>query len=144
MDSESKGKKPDFGKDEEGKQALSKVAPAANDEQHARLDEKVDAQSLKLAKRTSSPGKVPRTIRFTKDQILKIYRGLGDFKSPLTNAAKYEIEVESDQFLELIMNAEPNVVLQTMKELPPHEAHLGNKGKIFSSIIDNNINQTKK
>ena len=123
---------------------MSKVAPAANDEQRAQVDEKAEAQSLKLAKRTSSPGKIPKTIRFTKDQILKIYRGLGDFKSPLTNTSKYEIEAENNEFLELIMNSEPNVVLQTMKELPPHEAHLGNKGKIFSSIIDNNINQTKK
>lgn len=79
----------------------------------------VDA-SLKLSKRaSSSPGKNPRTMRYTKDQILKIYKGLGDFKSPLTNSKKYGVEKDNKQYLDLIMNAEPNVVLQTMKELPP-------------------------
>lgn len=97
-----------------------------------------------MKKRSSSPSKIPKTMRYTKDQILKIYKGLGDFKSPLTSIGKYEIEEENDQYLDLIMNTEPNVVLHSMRDLPPQEAFLGNKGRIVSSIIDNNINQTKK
>lgn len=83
-------------------------------------------------------------MRYTKEQILKIYKGLGDFKSPLSNTVKYKVNGDNEQYLELIMNTEPNVVLQSMKELPPQEAYRGNKGKIVSSIIENNINQTQK
>lgn len=149
VDFELKGKKIDFAKEESEESAASpspspKKVSSAQKENHNRSADKKDLQILKLTSRISSDIKVPKTIRFTKDQILKIYKGLGDFKSPLDHTEKYEIKNSNNQFLELIMNEDPNVVLQTMKELPPHEAHLGNKGKIFTSIIDNNINQTKK
>lgn len=83
-------------------------------------------------------------MRYTKEQILKIYKGLGDFKSPLLNLSQYGVKGENKWYLELTMNPEPNVVLQSMKELPPQEAYRGHKGKIVSSIIDSNINQTQK
>ena len=98
VDSEAKGKKLDFGKEEEGK-ASPEVGPAANAGQHAQADEKMDAPNLKLDKKTSSQAKAPKTTRFTKDQILQIYRGLGDFKSPLTNTAKYGTKASNDKFL---------------------------------------------
>lgn len=50
-------------------------------------------------------------MRYTKEQILKIYKGLGDFKSPLSNTVKYKVDGNNEQYLELVMNTEPNVVL---------------------------------
>lgn len=123
---------------EEGKESPPKVAPAANSDE--------PSTQLTLAKKGSTASKGPKTsasLYYKKEQILQIYRGLGDFKSPLSNPSRYGTKPENEQYLELLLNPEPNVVLQSMKELPPQEAHLGNKGKMISSIINSNISQTQ-
>ena len=54
-----------------------------------------------------------KTLRYTKEQILQTYRGMGQFKSPLTTA-----DGKTRQYLAILLNDQPNVVLQSFKELP--------------------------
>lgn len=129
-----KGKKLNF--DSEEKKQSSPVAPAPNDEKTPN-----DGKDLSL-KKIQSQGK--KTLRYTKDQILQIYKGLGNFKSPLANPDKFEVRAENLKYLNLLLNSEPNVVLQTMKDLPALQAHQGNKVKIVDSIIDRNLDQIEK
>jgi hypothetical protein len=73
---------------------------------------------LKLAKKSTSTSS-GKTIRYNKDQILQIYKNLGNFKSPLIGAGKNGLKPENIKFLELIVNNDPNVVLESFKEMPP-------------------------
>lgn len=78
-----------------------------------------------------------KTLRYSKDQILQIYKGLGNFISPLDEPSKYEIK--SVDALKLILNAEANVVLNCMRDLPPIQAHHGNKSKMVNSVLNSKV-----
>lgn len=73
----------------------------------------------------------PKTLRYTKEQILQTYRGMGQFKSPLITA-----DGKTKPYLELLLNDQPNVVLQSFKELPAAQV---DKSKIVSSVIDRDL-----
>lgn len=72
-----------------------------------------------------------KTIRYSKDAILQIYRGMGQFKSPMIDA-----DPKVKKCLEMLMNEAPNVVLANLKDLPPAQA---DKSQILSSVIDNDL-----
>lgn len=61
---------------------------------------------------------------------------MGQFKSPLTTA-----DGKTRQYLELLLNDQPNVVLQSFKELPAAQA---DKSKIVSSVIDRDLEKFTK
>jgi len=85
-------------------------------------------EALTLEKKDSSKKK---TIRYSKEAILQIYRGMGQFQSPLVDA-----DPKVKKYLEILMNENPNVVLPSLKDLPPAQA---DKSQILSSVIDNDL-----
>lgn len=75
---------------------------------------------LKLSKKTTSLSSgTGKTTRYTKDQILQIYKNLGNFKSPLLDAKQHGLKSENIKYLESIVNNDPNVVLESIKEMAP-------------------------
>ena len=52
-----------------------------------------------------------KSIRYTKDQILQIYKDLGNFKSPVLDAHQRGVDPDNIKYLDMIMNHEANVVL---------------------------------
>ena len=72
-----------------------------------------------LVKKQSSSASAGKTTRYTKDQILQIYKSLGNFKSPMIDAEKNGVNPENLKFLDSIINKDPNVVLESLKDLPP-------------------------
>ena len=73
-----------------------------------------------------------KSIRYTKDQILQIYKDLGNFKSPVLDAHQRGVDPDNIKYLDMIMNNEANVVLQSMIEMPPMQ---GDKIKIVDQLI---------
>ena len=73
-----------------------------------------------MKKQSSTMGIGPsKPTRYTKEHILQIYKDLGNFKSPLLDAHQRGVDPDNIKFLDMIMNDEANVVLQSVKELPP-------------------------
>lgn len=95
----------------------------------------------KIKKMNSDDNSGKKSIRYTKDQILEIYKGLGQFRSPLNDCEHFKIAGPNSHYLSLILNKNPNVVLQNLKDLAPAAV---DKKTLISSMIDKDLNKLKK
>jgi len=87
----AKGTKLNF--DAEESKQISPVAPGPSD------GTQNEAKDLIPKKSPSQTTNAKKALRYTKDQILQIYKGLGNFKSPLANPEQFDIKEENKQYL---------------------------------------------